>query len=182
MKKNKLNSILRIVLIIFTSILIGGKLYSWNAKTIVGNELAMPFGYGITVVLSGSMEPELSVNDVALIKAQSSYSIGDVVVYQDGNSLVIHRIVSIEDDTIITQGDANNVSDNPIDISSIKGKEVAHISHLGVAVMFFKSSSGFLTMLIIAIVLLEVPYYLEKKKSVDEQEKIKEEIRRLKNE
>jgi signal peptidase len=179
--KRKLNSVLRILLIVVISILLGWKIYSWNAKTLVGNALAMPFGYGITVVLSGSMQPELSVDDIVLIQAQESYSIGDIIVYQDSTSLVIHRIVNICNGEVITQGDANDIPDNPITIADIKGKKIAKIPRLGVVVRFLKSSSGFLVVLVVAIVLLEVPYYLEKKKSLDEQEKIKEEIRRLKD-
>ncbi len=166
---------------VIISVLVGCKVYSWNAKTLVGNALAMPFGYGITVVLSGSMQPELSVNDIVVIQAQDSYTVGDIVVYQDGDSLVIHRIVSIHGDEITTQGDANNVADSPISLKDVKGKKIAKVSHLGVVVRFLKSSRGFLTVLVVAIVLFELPYYLERKKSLDEQERLKQEIRRLKN-
>jgi signal peptidase len=127
------------------------------------------------------MQPELSVDDIAIIQAQETYAVGDIVVYQDGTSLVIHRIVSIDGDEVVTQGDANNVADTPISLTDIKGKKVAKIPRLGVVVRFLKTSSGFLVVLVTAIVLLEIPYYFERRKSLEEQEKIKEEIRRLKD-
>jgi signal peptidase len=179
--KKKLIKALRVLMLVVISLLLGWKLYSWNAKTLVGNALAMPFGYGITVVLSGSMQPELSVDDIAIIREEESYSVGDVVVYQDGTSLVIHRIVDISGEVVTTQGDANDIPDNPISLDDIKGKEVAKISHLGVMVRFLKSTGGFLTVLVVAIVLMEIPYYFERKKFLEEQEKIKEEIRQLKD-
>jgi signal peptidase len=181
MKKKKINTVLRVVLLTFISCMVGLKLYFWNAKTIVGNELAMPFGYGITVVLSGSMEPTLSVDDLAVIQESDTYAVGDVIVYQDSSSLVIHRIIAIDDTTVTTQGDANNAADPPVAFSEIKGKEIAAIPKLGIVVRFLKSSTGFLVVLVLAIALLEIPRYRERKQLTAEQEKIKAEIRRLKD-
>lgn len=181
MKNLSLKGIMRIVLLAVISVFIGLKLYAWNAKTLVGNGLAMPFGYGVTVVLSGSMEPELSVNDVVVIKECKSYSVGDIVVYQDGNSLVIHRIISLDGETAVTQGDANNVPDEPIKLSDIKGKKTAAVPYIGAVVRFLKSTAGFIVILAAAVVLFEMPYRAERKRINSEQEKIKEEIRRLKD-
>lgn len=144
--------------------------------------MPMPFGWGVSVVLSGSMDPELSVNDLVIVREQSEYSKGDIVVYQDGSSLVIHRIISIDGDTIVTQGDANNTADPPIKTSVIKGKEVASIPLVGVLAHFLKTPVGFILIILAAIVLFELPYLRERKKVNEEQEKIKEEIRRLKEE
>ena len=40
----------------------------------------------------------------------ASYGIDDVVVFQDGNQLIVHRIVKIEGEEITTAGDANDGS------------------------------------------------------------------------
>jgi signal peptidase len=183
MEKNmKLNRVLRVALLAFVSLLLGLRLYAWNAETLVGNRLAMPFGYGVTVVLSGSMEPELSVDDLVVIREESSYALGDVVVYQDGTTLVVHRIVSVDGSVVTTQGDANDVPDEPISLSDVKGRKVLAVPHLGAVVRLLKSPVGFTTVLVVAVVLLETPYYLEKKRLTAEREKVKEEIRRLKGE
>lgn len=184
MSKNKRNlgSIGRVVILIVISLMLGLKLYNWNAKTLAGNEMPMPFGWGVSVVLSGSMEPALSVDDLVIVHEQDSYETEDIVVYQDGSSLVVHRIISIDGDEVITQGDANNVADDPISLSDIKGKTVANIPFAGAAVRFLKSSTGFVLILVAAILLFELPYMRERKKTTETQEKIKEEIRRLKGE
>lgn len=180
--KSKLKKIGRIILLSVFSLIVGINLYSWNASTLVGNEMPMPFGWGISVVLSGSMEPALSVNDLVIIAEQSQYNEGDIVVYQDSSSLVIHRIISIDENKVITQGDANNTADKPIDISLVKGKAVANFSFAGALVRFLKTPVGFILVIIAAIVLFELPYLRERKRANEEQEKIKEEIRRLKEE
>lgn len=180
MKRKLIKAVLRMIPLIMISLVIGLRLYLWNAEKLVGNAMPMPFGWGASVVLSGSMEPELSVDDFVIVRAADSYQVGDIVVYQDGGILVIHRIISIDGDEIITQGDANNMADEPTNISDIKGKAVAHIPLVGGAVRFFQTSAGFILLLAAAAALFELPYRRERKRSEDEIEKIKEEIRRLK--
>lgn len=180
--KSLKQAVLRVIPFAVISLIIGFKLYTWNAKNLVGNAMPMPFGIGASVVLSGSMEPELSVNDLVLVRKHDSYNIGDVVVYQDGSILVIHRIVSIDGDKVITQGDANNAADDPINISAVKGKAMCHIPFVGGAVRFLQSPAGFIILVIAAVALFELPYLQERKKSDDELQKIKDEIRRLKGE
>lgn len=180
--KSLKQAVLRVIPFVVISLIIGFKLYTWNAKNLVGNAMPMPFGIGASVVLSGSMEPELSVNDLVLVRKHDSYNIGDIVVYQDGSILVIHRIVSIDGDKVITQGDANNAADDPINISAVKGKAMCHIPFVGGAVRFLQSPAGFIILVIAAVALFELPYLQERKKSDDELQKIKDEIRRLKGE
>lgn len=182
-QKNKLlKAILRFIPLAVISAAVGLRLYLWNAHSLVGNTMPMPFGYGASLVLSGSMEPALSVDDLVIVKAQKTYRTGDVVIYQTGNILVIHRIVSIDGETIITQGDANNMADEPITPYSIKGKMIGHIPQAGSIVRFLQTPGGFLLLLAAAVVLFELPYYRARKKSDDELQKIKDEIRRLKGE
>ena len=180
--KQKIKSFLRMLLLTVVGIIIGVRLYSWNAQTLAGNQMPMPFGWGISVVLSGSMEPTLSVNDLVIVHEQDSYEVGDIVVYQDGNMLVIHEIRSINGNEIITKGEANDVEDEPISVSDIKGKATFHIPFAGMLVRFLKTPVGFILIIAAAIVLFEIPHLRERKKNAEEQEKIIEEIKRLKGE
>lgn len=178
--KSKKSNILRTVLLIFISLVIGFSVYSWNAANLVGNKMPMPLGVGMSVVLSGSMEPTLSVNDLVIIKESDSYEQGDIVIYQSGGILVIHRIIETDGDTVITKGDANNISDEPIEKSAIKGKLIASVPFVGLILRKIKSFAGVVVMLAAAVILLELSWRKEKQKDSDELEKIKEEIRNLK--
>lgn len=178
----KLKSIGRMLLLIVISLIIGIRLYSWNARTLAGNQMPMPFGVGFSVVLSGSMEPKLSVNDLVIVREQSDYKVNDIVVYQDEGMLVIHEIISIDGDTVITKGSANDVADKPISASDIKGKATFHIPFVGLLIRFLKTPVGFILIIAAAIVLFEIPRLRERQKAAQEQEKIKEEIKRLKDE
>lgn len=174
--------ILRLFLFIVISMTLGLSLYSWNAHKLVGTKLPMPFGVGSAVVLSGSMEPELSVDDMIIVKDTGDYQVDDIVVFEDKTIMVVHRIVDIDGDEIITKGDANNVEDAPITIDCIKGEVVASVPGAGIVVNAIKSPIGIILILGISILLIEFSYRKERNKGQKDIEKIKEEIRKLKKE
>jgi len=151
-----------------------------NGRDLAGDQMPMPFGTGVAVVMSGSMSPALEVGDLVIIRERDLYEVGDVVVYQSGARLIVHRIIAREGDWITTQGDANNVSDAPIEISSVKGKVIAHVPRLGHAVNALKTPVGILTVLLIAFVVVERAFRRERNRDEKELDAIKEEIRRLK--
>ena len=180
--KRKGKSIGRVLLLIAISLIIGTMVYSLNARALTGNAMPMPFGFGVSVVLSGSMEPELSVNDLVIVREADRYKVGDTVVYQDNASLVIHKIISVDGEQVITKGVANDVADDPVPLSAIKGKAVAHVPFIGAVVQFLKTTVGSILLILAVIVLFELPYLRQRKRADEEKEKIKEEIRKLKGE
>ncbi len=182
-QKNKSGNIkrtvVRIVLFILLGAIIGLEVYSLNAESLVGNSMPMPFGVGASVVLSGSMEPELSVDDLIIVRERDEYDVGDVVVYQSHGELIVHRIISADEETVTTQGDANDTADEPISRADIKGEVVYSVANVGAAVEFIKSPVVMIALVAAAIVLMEMSFRREKKRDDDELDRIKEEIRRL---
>lgn len=180
--KKTLIAIIRISLLTLAALIIGLNVYTINSSRLAGDAVPMPFGVGAAVVLSGSMEPELSVGDLLIVAKRDSYAIGDVVVFQDGRTAVTHRIVSISADHVVTQGDANNIQDAPIALEQIKGEVALAIPFLGYAVNIIKTPLGTLCILTLAIFLLERSFHLEKEKDNQTLENMKAEIERLKQE
>lgn len=180
--KIKMKDVLRLVVLIVCGTILGVNVYLANARNLVGNHLPMPFGYGAAVVLSGSMEPELSVGDLILVRESNDFKVNDVVVYQSGSSLVVHRVLELDENSVVTQGDANNVADDPVDISAVKGIVFFSIPGVGNVVNFLKTPVGILLTIILAIVLVEIPNRFEQKKDDDERQKLIDEINELKKE
>lgn len=178
----KWKNTLRSLLLVFAAAVLGVNIYLWNAKSLMGNTLPMPFGYGMAVVLSGSMEPTIMIDDLIVVAAREDYQENDIVVYQNGSMLVVHRIIELQPDTVITQGDANNAPDAPVRKEMIKGKVVGCISGAGGIARLLKSPAVTVILVGGALLLSELTLRREKKKDDDELEKIKAEIRRLKAE
>lgn len=180
MENKKIMPILRTVFLIAVSVVLGINIYSWNARSLTGNVLPMPFGYGGAVVLSGSMEPTIHIDELIIVKAEDSYEVDDVVVFQSGRSLVVHRLVAFDGENVITQGDANNVTDDPVPAAQIKGRVIAHIPNVGKLVRLLKTPVATFVLIAAAVMTVELPYRKEKEKKDEELERIKAEIRRLK--
>lgn len=104
------------------------------------------FGFAGAAVVSGSMEPTISVGDFIVTKAQDGYFVGDVVMYYDSarGETVTHRIIAAENGWFVTQGDANNVPDDySVPQSAIVGKVVLVVGGAGNAIRFLQSPAGF---------------------------------------
>ena len=107
---------------------------------------------------------------------------GDIVVYQDGASLVVHRVIALDGETVTTQGDANNIADDPIPLADVKGRVLFWIPHGGDVVSVIKSPIGTICLVAAAIAMVELPHRKEKQKDDEERQKLLDEIRQLKDE
>ena len=79
----------------------------------------------LAVVEGVSMEPTLQSGDLVLVIRRVSpddIDLGDVIVYRRGRTLIIHRVVRVEDGVMITKGDNNWLPDPPVGASEIVGK------------------------------------------------------------
>lgn len=179
-KRFSKKTVFRYIVFSFIGIVLGLFVYTQNAKGLLKDKIPMPFGYGMSVVLSGSMESRLSVDDLVIIKATDNYKVNDIVLFQDGNSLVIHRIIEIDGDTVTTKGDANNVADEPINKSQIKGVLVYDIAGLGAMVNILKQPVSVFIILAAAFLLTEFSYRKEKDTYTEELDEIKKMIEELK--
>lgn len=99
-----------------------------------------------TVVMSGSMEPEISVGSVTYIAENippEDISEQDVISYRMGERVsVLHRVVTVDREcrTFCTKGDANQSADpGLVEYSQYEGKAVISIPYLGYVIRFFQS-------------------------------------------
>lgn len=177
-----LKTIARTIVIIFVSLVVGINLYSWNAKSLMGNVLPMPMGYGAAVVLTGSMEPTIQADDLIIVAERPVYAENEIVVYQSGSVLVVHRVIDITDGMVTTQGDANQAADEPVELSAIKGKVIAIIPGMGTLARILKTPAATIALLVCAVLMMEASFRKDKQKKANDLELIKEEIRKLKEE
>jgi signal peptidase len=80
-------------------------------------------------IAGGSMEPTLSRGDLVIAASWEPVGAGDVVLFEDGGALVVHRVVRVlPTGDVITRGDANPVADlEPVAVEAIRGRVVARL-------------------------------------------------------
>lgn len=184
-KKSRATVILKRILLVILGIILGLNIYLLNAKYIGGNEMPMAFGIGTAVVQSGSMEPAYYKGDLLFVKEKKDYAVGDVVVYQTEGMMVVHRIMEINGNTVITKGDANNTYDEAFDSKYIKGYVAAGIPKFGYVIDFLKKPAVLILIIAFALILLGVSFKREPEASESDEdaqriERLKEEIEVLK--
>ncbi len=106
-------------------------------------------------IVSGSMEPQLKIGDIAIVKeaGDQELRVDDVISFRQGQSVVTHRIIEIKekDDKkiYITKGDGNNIEDNgEATYDQIEGKVIGRIPFLG---KVSRVLQGKVTMIVIAL-------------------------------
>ena len=83
-------------------------------------------------------------------------------------------------DSYVTQGDANNIPDNPIEKDAVKGAMVASVPYAGIIVRFLQSAPGAILTIALAILLMNLSWKKERAEDDQKLDAIKDEIRRLK--
>lgn len=136
------------------------------------------FGYSIFNVATGSMEPVIKQNDIIIVKKEKDYNINDIVTFKSENSYITHRIISINKDSIITQGDNNNTEDMAISKQNVVGKVIKNYSNLGIWKQIFTTPKIaimiFVTLLLFDLAFSYVGKDKKKEKKISQKIEVKE--------
>ena len=144
--------------------------------------LSMPFGFGASFVLSGSMEPEISTDDLVFVKRADELHVGDVVLYNTGGSNVLHRITKIDGDMITTQGDANNTEDKPFSKSAVLGVYIGKIPSGGKIIRFVTNPPFVMAVVFLLMAAAVIWMFVEDHRERKKLDSIKAEIESIKAE
>lgn len=151
--------------------LLACNLYLFLAKQIGGISHPTVFGFSAAVVISGSMEPTISVNDMVVIQDQADYEQGDIITYESGESLITHRIVGQTEEGFLTRGDANQANDPaPVPQELVVGKVVLCLPGVGWIQSYLQTPLGMTCLVLLGLLLLELPFFLEQKRGEDKKE------------
>ncbi len=157
------------VLTAFSRVLIGILVILVLVGVLQQTRFGLRIGFGYAVVVSGSMEPNIHVNDVLVFQKhrQDAYQPGDVVLYVRGvgttdEMLISHRIVRIEGDTLVTKGDANMSEDAPISFTQVVGRVALRIPYIGRVVRLMRTKIGLIAAVLVVSALVFLSVFLPK--------------------
>ena len=124
------------------------------------------FGYHIFRVSSGSMEPELNIGDVILVKSAPVEEIaeGDTITYKGSegdfsDKMITHRVIEAPHEEngiwyLRTQGIvAGSYPDPEITYGQVQGKFVSKLTFMNKVYTFFLSPAGLITFIFVIIAL-----------------------------
>ena len=122
-------------------------------------------GYCPLIVLTGSMEPEISSGDLIIVKQIDSSEVkeNDIIAFFDpdgnGQSILTHRVVNVTEEdgktAFITKGDANNSEDRqPVPSDQLVGGYVLRIPGMGNIAMFMQTTAGLIVCVVLPLIIL----------------------------
>ncbi len=151
-------------------------IYNLINLKIFKNDLTSVFGYAMLEVVSGSMEPTIRVGDLVIIDTNyHDYQKNDIVTFRDTNgSFVTHRIVSIQDDKMITKGDHNNSQDEEMPTKNIVGKYLFRLQGVGTILTSLKNPVVSILIFIIGFLICYLISYDKEEKELINQEEYQE--------
>jgi len=153
------------LLTIIIAIILVCNIYIIAVRHIGGEQQASVFGWSTAIVISGSMSGSIEVNDMVVIHEQDSYAVGDVITFKNGDSLVTHRIIGVEEEGFVTKGDANNTQDiDTLDPELIVGRVVWVIPGMGKAIEMMRTPLGMLCIVLVGFALYYVPTLFDRER------------------
>lgn len=169
-----------IIIIFSTTLLIQIKILNKNYGSL--------FGYTVLEVKSGSMQQEIQIGDLVIVKILASLeddginqikeniNIDDIITFSRENHLITHRVIEKDQDSLITKGDANNTEDKPIKYEDIVGKVVKIIPNIAIWKKVFSEKSVLIPLssgVLLLIITLMIDDNNEIEKDVNEKKKQK---------
>ena len=79
------------LIIVFVLISIGFY-YIFQIK-VMNNDYVNICGYTFFEVATGSMSPVIEIGDVVIVKITDQVDVNDIIVYQDGNDFITHKLI-----------------------------------------------------------------------------------------
>ncbi len=134
----KIYELLLNFLIIVIVILLILSIYAVFQTSILKKNYFNILGFTIFEVKTGSMSGSIEIGDIIIDKIlneneKDNLKVNDIISFEEENYIVTHRIYAIgEDNSLITKGDANNSSDDPINKENIIGKVLVVIPKVGI--------------------------------------------------
>lgn len=168
---NKLEKIINIVITALLIIIIALNISCIYQKFVL-KQTPIIFGYSFAIVMSGSMEEEISVDDMIITQKQDNYNIGDIITFKVNNpkynnNTVTHRIIEKTKDNnkvgFITKGDANNIEDEDIVYNeNIVGKVIKIVPNVGITLDYVKTPEGMISILMVILIIYELIVIIQK--------------------
>ena len=121
------------------------------------------FGYSMFQVQTGSMAGTLEIEDIIVVKLTKDVKKDDIVTFKQEDTIITHRILEVEGQTITTKGDANNTKDEPINKNDIIGKVVYTVKDVAIWKQVFATPQVYF-LLIITLILFGISISLNEEK------------------
>lgn len=153
-------NVIKWILFALVAVVLVNNVYTIIRRTAYNDKMPTFLGFSSAVVVSGSMEPEININDVVLAHKRSEYKVGDIIVFHDvkNDDYITHRIKEVTSNGYRTKGDNNDSYD--IDLvkkENVVGAVYCVLPQFGVVSSFISTPMGAFCLILLVFVIIFVP-------------------------
>ena len=137
------------------------------------NETPAFLGYKMYVIVSGSMQPELDIGDIVIVKIANPEDLkkDDIISFRKGQSVITHRIAEVvktdEKLEFVTRGDNNNTNDKDTVLSKeIEGIVINKIQNIGRIVLVLRDKTLIIIIVLIYYIFIMYDQSVQKRKNI----------------
>jgi len=137
-------------------------------------------------IVSESMEPNLEINDVVVVKRCDPQNLEkeDIITFQQHERIISHRIIDItkekENIKFKTKGDNNEIPDpDLVEGTQVYGKVLFSIKKIGKFVSYIQNARGFINIAIFAVIVFVLVSLRDKQKNTRKMKRKKYEIKKM---
>lgn len=175
MKKQKVKNILQkisnlllnILIVLITGLTLIGFYYFYQIA-IEKKGCADLFGYTLFEVATGSMADNIQIGDVVIVKITNQVEENDIIVYEENQNFITHRLIKKDENGLVAKGDANNSEDKPISEEQVLGKVIQIIPKLGIWRKIILSPEILIGIIIVVILIGVILHYNTKTEEENE--------------
>lgn len=150
-------------------------IYNFISIKVLKKDYPNLFGYALFEVISGSMSPSIEKGDLIVVDVDSGYNEGDIITFISDGAFITHRVIDIDDNVVITRGDANNSVDNPVSKDKIIGKVLKIIPNFGLWIKILTTPKVTVSIVItIFLIMFSFSYIKDDKEKIEEHKKVEE--------
>lgn len=120
---------------------------------IFGKKYINFMGFTIFQVITGSMEDTIKINDIVIVKLRADFEENDIITYRSNDNFITHRVIKKDTNEIITKGDNNTATDEPISMDDVVGKVIYIIPNVNIWINVLKTPEVIVAILITLIVI-----------------------------
>lgn len=153
------------------------------------NKTPNVFGIKTYVIISGSMQPEINVGDIVIVKEVGIDTLkeGDVISFRQGQNIITHRISTIKNENgkirLETKGDSNNVKDTSFTTENeIEGKVIYKIPQIGKISLLLHGKMALFLILVLTYIYISHTSFVTIRKNNRKVKRIKYEEEKFKKE
>lgn len=162
-RKSKIKKIINLIIYPIITILLICSIFIVLQVIKNPGETANLFGYKVFNIISGSMEPNLNIGDIVIIKEIKTENIekGDIITFRQEESAITHRVVDIvkenENTYYQTKGDNNNANDDVlVSNKDIEGIYVFRIPKLGIIISNIRNTTSIIIIVLVLYLIYKI--------------------------